>query len=352
MPEPRPVDDRRADAERFDFRRIHPHLRFGTASDRYAGWIDTIYPRDVWAGEVTSRQKRVGGQTFTERLLPVRSVEDYFQHFNVLELDFLYYRPLLKPDGRPESNLFVLQQYADAAPANARFVVKAPRQFVSRKLPRRAGGNMTFEDNPTYLDAHGFSEQFIAPLADSLGVKLAGVIIEQEYVRRREAPTPEAYIGEWDAFFSSIPRSMAYHMEVRSEHLLTPGFAAWMASRKIGRVFSHWTWLPTLQEQWRLAEEQFTSASGEAIVRLLNPRNMKYDEAFALAYPFTNPVPALSETPEARRMVDETTALAYKAAEMGVTLNVIANNRAWGSSPHLAQAVAHRFLHFAERKGQ
>jgi hypothetical protein len=79
---------------------------------------------------------------------------------------------------------------------------------------------------------------------------------------------------------------------------------------------------------------------------------MKYDEAFALAYPFTAPVPALAETPEARRMVDETTALAYKAVGEGVTLNVIANNRAWGSSPHLAQTLAHRFLDFADRYGQ
>ena len=348
----RPVSDRRAEAERFDFRRIHPHLRFGTASDRYAGWLDTIYPRDVWAGEVKTRAKRVGGRTFEERLLPIASVEDYFEHFNVLELDFLYYRPLLKPDGRPETNLFILQQYADAAPANARFLVKAPRQFVSRVLPRRENGRMTFTENEGYLDARGFTHQFVAPLADALGVKLAGVIVEQEYVRKQEAPTPEAYIGEWDVFFRAVPSDVAYHLEVRSEHLLTPGFAAWMASRKIGRVFSHWTWLPSLQDQWQLADEQFTSASGEAVVRLMNPRNMKFDEAFALAYPFEGPAPALSETPEARRMIDETTALAYKAVEQDVTLNVIANNRAWGSSPHLAQTVAHRFLDFAERKGQ
>ena len=346
------VPERRAEAERFDFRRIHPRLRFGTASDRYAGWLDTIYPRDVWAGEVKTRQKRVGGKTFTERLLPVASVEDYFLHFNVLELDFLYYRPLLKADGRPESNLFVLQQYADAAPANARFLVKAPREFVARVLPRRAGGKMSFESNPTYLDAEGFTARFVRPLAENLGVKLAGVIVEQEYVRRREAPSPEAYVGELDAFFREVPREVTYHLEVRTEHLLTPGLGAWMESAGIGRVLSHWTWLPSLHDQWRLAGERFTSGAGEAVVRLLNPRNVKYDEAFALAYPFAEPVPALSETPEARRMIDETTALAYKAAEADVTLNVVANNRAWGSSPHLAQTVAHRFLDFAERYGQ
>ncbi len=258
----RPVDDRRAEAERFDFRRIHKHLRFGTASDRYAGWIDTIYPRDVWAGEVTTRSKKVGGKSFQEQLLPIASVADYFEHFNVLELDFLYYRPLLKPDGRPENNLFILQQYIDAAPANARFVVKAPREFVSRVLPRRVDGRMTFVENERYLDARGFTHQFVAPLADALGVKLAGILVEQEYIRQRDAPAPEAYIGDWDAFFREAPGDVAYHLEVRSEHMLTPGFAAWMASRKIGRVFSHWTWLPSLKRKWELADEQFTSGVG------------------------------------------------------------------------------------------
>ncbi|MEM1055042.1 MAG: DUF72 domain-containing protein [Bacteroidota bacterium] len=346
------VPDRRAEADRFDFRRVHPRLRFGTASDRYAGWLDTIYPRDVWAGQVSTRQKKVGRESFTERLLPIASVEDYFLHFNVLELDFLYYRPLLKPDGRPESNLFVLQQYADHAPANARFVVKAPRQFVSRKLPRRSGGRMTFEDNEGYLDAAGFTRQFVDPLRDALGVKLAGVIVEQEYVRVRESPPPEAVVGEWDGFFRDVPREVSYHLEIRSEHLLTPGLAAWMDSAGIGRVFSHWTWLPTLRDQWMLAGETFSARNREAIVRLLNPRDMKYDEAFALAYPFTEPVPALSETGQARRMIDESAALMYKAVESDVTLNLIANNRAWGSSPHLAQTLAHRFLDVADRRGQ
>lgn len=348
---PRSVSERRADAERFDFRRIHPNLRFGTASDRYAGWIDTIYPRDVWAGEVTTRSKRVGGETFEERMLPVASVEDYFLHFNVLELDFLYYRPLLKPDGRPESNLFVLQQYAEHAPANARFLVKAPRQFVSRVLPRRSGGRMSFEENEGYLDAAGFTRQFVEPLRDALGVKLAGIIVEQEYVRKREAPSSEAFVGEWDAFFREVPRDVAYHLEIRSEHLLTPGLAAWMEHTGIGRVFSHWTWLPTLRDQWTLADEAFTSRADDVVVRLLNPRDMKYNEAFALAYPFTAPVAALAETGQARRMIDETTALMYKAVERDATIHVIANNRAWGSSPHLAQTLAHRFLDFAERKG-
>ena len=346
------VEHRREEADRFDFRRVHEHLRFGTASDRFAGWIGDIYPRDVWAGEISTRKKKVGGETFEERLLPIASVADYFQHFNVLELDFTYYRPLLDDSYKPSHGVFVLQQYADHAPASARFVVKAPRDFVSMRLPRRTGGRLSFEDNPRFLDARGFTKQFVEPLQNALGYKLAGVIVEQEYMRVRETPPVEEVVAEWDAFFRDVPNSVAYHLELRSEHLLMPALSAWMQERGIGRVFSHWTWLPPIIDQWRRADECFTSASDEAIVRLLTPREMKFDESFALAYPFTAPVEALAGTPAARRMVDEATALAYKAVETGTTLNVITNNRAWGHAPDLARTVAHRFLDFAERRGQ
>src|SRR5690606_8002347 len=100
MSDSRPVSERRADVARLDLRRVHPLLRFGTASDRFAAWMGQVYPRDVWADKVSTRSKRAGEETFEERLLPVASVEDYFLHFGVLELDFTFYRPLLEADGR------------------------------------------------------------------------------------------------------------------------------------------------------------------------------------------------------------------------------------------------------------
>lgn len=346
---PRSIDDRRADAARFDFRRIHEHLRFGTASDRYAAWIDQIYPRDVWAGEVKTRKKRSGAETFEERMLPIASVEDYFLHFSVLELDFTFYRPLVEADGKPSNTLFTLQQYADYAPANARFLLKAPQAFSARTLRQRVDGRTQYVDNPDYLDAQAYTDRFLVPALGALGPRMVGVLFEQEYARRSESPSPDGFIGELDGFFQDVPDSVPTHLEIRSAHLLTPAYFAWLESRGLGFVFSHWTWLPSLKEQWLLTGERFTEASGEAVVRLLNPRDMRYGEAFALAYPFEGPAPGLADTPQARQMIDEVTALAYKAIWKGINLNVIANNRAWGNSPDLARTVTNRFLDFASR---
>ncbi|MEM1117023.1 MAG: DUF72 domain-containing protein [Bacteroidota bacterium] len=347
----RPVADRRAEADRFDLRRIHPVLRFGSMSDRYAAWLDQIYPRDVWAGEVTSRKKSVGGQSYDERLLPTASVDDYFQHFGVLEIDFTYYRPLIEATGKPSQNLFTLEHYADASPANARFLLKAPQQFVARRLRRKVDGRLAYVDNLDFLDAEAFTSRFVVPAQKKLGVKLAGIIVEQPYERARESPPPEQFVAEWDRFLADVPNDAAYHLEVRSSHQLSPAYLEWVANAEVGFCFSHWRWLPPIVDQWRLAGERFTSASGEAVIRLVQPRDMDFATSWRLAYPFEGPAAGLSDNREARRMVDETTALMYQAVEAGVVLNVIGNNRAWGNTPDLGRTLAHRFLDFAERKG-
>ena len=83
----------------------------------------------------------------------------------------------------------------------------------------------------------------------------------------------------------------------------------------------------------------------------MTPREMKFDRSLALAHPFDAPVPELAATPQARQMVDEATALLYKAIEADVTINAITSNRAWGNAPDLARTLADRFLDFAERFG-
>ena len=81
------------------FRNIHPDIRIGTASDRYAGWIGQIYTPGKYV--TTVRNHRVGKRSFKEEVLPVESVVEYFEHFSLLEIDFTFYRPLLNKKLEP-----------------------------------------------------------------------------------------------------------------------------------------------------------------------------------------------------------------------------------------------------------
>lgn len=338
------IETRRSRIERFDFRNVHPHVRFGTASDRYAGWIGQIYP-ESYADAVTSRKRRLGGETFEERTVPVESASDFFEHFGVLEIDFTYYRPLRDAEGEATSNYGLLQQYAIHAPPEARFFLKVPRTYFSRIL-RRGGKNVQYVDNPEFLNAAAYLRQFHEPAVEILGDRLAGMLFEQEYQRKAESPTPEENVAELDAFFAELPASVQPHIELRSEHLLAPPYFAWLEDRGIGFVFSHWTWLPPIRKQWRLCGERFTAADGNVVARLLTPINTRYADAYALAHPFDRPVEAISGTEQAKNMVMDATALLYQAEKAGMLLNVIVNNRAWGNAPVLAQEIAGRILDF------
>lgn len=340
------LDDRRAEVDRYEFHHVHPHVRFGTASDRYAAWIGQIYPSERYANQISSRSRTLQGQSFKERRVPIASVRDYFEHFSVLELDFTFYRPLLEDDDEPSSNYFVLSNYADHAPENASFFVKAPRKYFARQLRRRGD----FVENPDFLDAEAYLSTFHEPALEILGDRLSGVIFQQEYQRVAESPSPDANVEQLDAFFRTLPNEGQAHLELRSEHLLTPAYFDWLDNRGLGHVFSHWTWLPQIRRQWAMSGERFTAADDQVVTRLLTPRNVRYAEAYAKAYPFNEAEPDISETKQAHEMVLDTTALAYRAEAQNALLNVMANNRAWGNAPELARTIAHRVLDEEERR--
>lgn len=344
------IAERRSAADNYAFHSVHPNVRFGTASDRYAGWINQIYP-EHYADQASSRNRNLAGQTFEERTLPVASVHDYFKHFETLELDFTFYRPLLDDDGEPTPNFFVLEKYTDHAPDDASFLLKAPRMFFARTLRRSSDGNVRYIDNRDFLDAEAYVSQFHEPAREILGDRIEGIIFQQEYQRVADSPDPDENVGALDAFFTSIPReAMQAHLELRSEHLLTETYFDWLDERGLGFVFSHWTWLPAIRKQWQLCGERFTAADDQVVARLLTPRDMKYAEAYAAAHPFDEPAAELSETKQAHDMVLDATALAYQAEAHNARLNLIANNRAWGNAPELARTIAHRILDEEERR--
>jgi len=343
------LQETREQVEHFDFRTVTPHVRFGTASDRYAGWIGQIYPPH-FEDQISTRRRKLGGQTFEERNLPIASVAHYFEHFGTLEIDFTFYRPLRDDDGEPTNNFFVLSKYADHAPDHASFLLKAPQQYFARTLRRSRGGKAQYVDNPDFLDVEAYVARFHEPALEVLGDRLDGILFQQEYQRVSESPSPEKNVEALDDFFEQIPTDVQAHLELRSEHLLTDVYFDWLAERGLGYVFSHWTWLPPIRKQWSMCGERFTATDGNVVARLLTPRDMKYAEAYANAYPFDQRAPEIADTQQAHDMVLDATALVFQAEAQNALLNLIANNRAWGNAPDLARTIALRVLDEKERR--
>ncbi len=321
-----------SDLAAFRFRNLHPRLFMGTMSDRYAGWIGQIYSAEKYRGRITRRDKRLGGRSFTEEVLPVESVVEYFSHFPALEIDFTFYRPLLDRKGKPTPNLHVLRQYRSHLGEGDRVCLKVPQAVCARTV-RRGGA---YVRNESYLDAALFTEGFYEPACEIMGDTLQGLIFEQEYQRRDSQSSPETAAEEWSRFFARIPPDPRYHLEIRTARLLAPPLYAVLEKHTVGLVLSHWTWLPSLREQWKRSGGGLTSGDRSMVIRLVTPRAKTYEETYAAAHPFASLVEGMLQD----RTVEETVEIVRGVVRQGSQLYLFINNRAGGNAPLIAQRIA------------
>jgi uncharacterized protein YecE (DUF72 family) len=324
------------DSETFHFRHIHPKVFIGTASDRYAGWVGQIYSEARFGKAVSVRPKTVKGKLFEERVLPVESVEEYFQHFSVLELDFTFYSLLLDKELRPTQNYHVLRTYGKYVNKDDHLILKVPQVIFAQKLWR--GGK--FIENPDYLNPEIFTRQFYEPAVDLLGSAVSGFIFEQEYQPKKERGTSIDYAAALEEFLGSVPQDDRYHMETRTESYLRELYFRVLEKYGVGQVLSHWTWLPPLRRQFALGRQRFLNGGNQSIVRLMTPIGVRYEDAYVRAHPFDHLIDGMMSP----GMIHETVEIMGAGIDQQVHMNVIINNRAGGNAPLIAQKIAERFV--------
>jgi len=321
--------------ESFQFRDLHPLLLLGTASDRYAGWIGQIYTRERYGKNISRRTKKVGETSFVEEVLPVSSVGEYFEHFRTLELDFTFYTPLVDGNGKPTRVFHLLHTYCRHVGDRDRLVLKAPQTVFAKKRFRQG----RYTDNDQYLNAEIFLRQFYEPAVEVLGHHLDAIVFEQEYQKKSGRTSAQDAAEELDAFFKAVPTDTRYHVELRTQALLTAPVFNVLKQHGVGQVLSHWTWLPSLSKQFSLSGNRFLNRD-TGIIRLMTPRGVRYEDAYARAHPFRAGVSGM-QTPG---MIENTVEIVRKAIEEGIRIHVIVNNRAGGNAPLLARQIAHRFV--------
>jgi uncharacterized protein YecE (DUF72 family) len=314
--------------ENFLFKNIHPRLFIGTTSDRYAGWLGQIYSEEKYSGRITRRTTSVGGKTYTEEVLPVDSVIEYYDHFSVLEIDFTFYRPLVDRKGMSTQNLHVLRTYQKHMTENDQVILKVPQLVCAKKLRR---GN-SYVENPDYLNTELYIKGFYEPAISLLDTSLAGLIFEQEYQRKSESSTPENLALELDEFFNSIPKDNRYHVEIRTGRLLEQPLFEVLEKHGVGLVLSHWTWLPSLHSQFEKTKKAHLNSNDSLLIRLLTPRGKNYAETYAAAYPFDAMVEGMLHP----STVQDTVTIVRAALKDGKWVYLLINNRAGGNAPIIA----------------
>jgi len=320
---------------KFIFRGLHPDLFLGTASDRYAGWIGQIYSREKYVKRISRRPKVIKGKTFSEETLPVDSLAEYFEHFSVLEIDYTFYRLLLDDKDKPTQNYFLLKKYGSFLKEKDFLFLKVPQVITARKIHR----GPQFANNETYLNPVVFTEQFYRPAVELLGSNLKGLIFEQEYQRKDERLPAVEMASSLDQFFKSIPEDDRYHLELRTESYLQEPVLEVMGKYGVGQILSYWTWLPPLEKQFQKSEKRFINSGRQAVIRLMTPLGMRYEDAYERAFPFDKLVEGMLQP----RMIEDTVRLMHTAVDQNFQMHIIINNRSGGNAPLIARQLAEQY---------
>jgi hypothetical protein len=214
-------------------------------------------------------------------------------------------------------------------------ILKVPQLVFAQKLKRGVG----FVENDRFLNPDFFLRQFYSPAIKALGNSLLGFVFEQEYQRKEERLHPERLAAVLDKFFGSVPPDNRYHVELRTEDYLSEPVFDIFQKHGVGQVLSHWTWLPSLEHQFRRSGRRFFGSDNQCLIRLMTPRQVKYEDAYARAFPFDRLVENMLQP----GMIRDTVNLLREGVSQGMQMVVIINNRSGGNAPLIAQRIAEAF---------
>lgn len=285
---------------------LPPHVRFGTSSWTFPGWTGILWDRPT-----------------TESELAADGLAAYARH------------PLLRTVGVDRSwyadvPTTVWRAYADAVPADFRFLVKARQTCTSLRLEGRP--------NPYFLDPAWALDHVIGPLHDGLGARLGVLLWPFPPQDTAAIGGPEGFAARLEAFLTAVP-ALPMAVEVRNRELLTRPYAAALRAAGVGHGLVVYPGMPALPTQARVAD---AVGGPRRVIRWMLRPDLRYEEAKSRFHPFRE-----LAAPDPGTRGDLATIIAAAAAGQEVT--VIANNKGEGSSPLSLIALA---LALARREGR
>jgi uncharacterized protein YecE (DUF72 family) len=278
------------------FRLAAQGLFIGTSSWKYRGWEGMIYQ---------------GGYASEAQFQRV-SLREYTSYFPTVGVDFTYFAWPLR-----EMMAYLLE----STPENFRLCPKVTKRITLSSFPNLpAYGKWAGKKNPDFLNPELFKEQFYDPISILRG-RLGVILFEFSGPEEEE-------LDLFENFFSKIPRDFTYAVEIRNPELVKPTTYELLAKLDLAPVFSVWTKMPSIREQWQAYQKSSTNQNLPLVgMGLLKP-GRSYDEAVQLFQPFKERKEPCQEVLEDLAMI------ALEGLRRSQKTYILLNNRLEGSAPH------------------
>ena len=294
-----------SDATHLLAQRLGPLLRLGTSSWSFPGWKGTVYD-----------------DAYDETTLARSGLAAYAAHplLRTVSIDRTYYGPLEPSD---------YEDYARRVPEDFRFMVKAPADCTTPWL--RGAGGQPAGDNPRFLDPKFACETFVLPASEGLGGNCGPLVFQFPPQGRQASRHPRQFADRLFEFLSRLPRLPLYAVELRDAPLMTDTYVEALRATSVQHCVSVHPKAATLRDQ---ADVLAALGPSPLVVRWnLNPAHT-YAEAKERYAPFDR----LQEEDLASR--DSLARLCVRALQAGQPAWLVANNKAEGSAPLSAFALA------------
>jgi uncharacterized protein YecE (DUF72 family) len=286
---------------------IPPGIHFGTSSWNYPGWQGLVYHRPY---------PKTGASG--------RMLAEYAKWplFGTVGIDASFYNPLSEK---------TLDEYAAALPSGFRCVSKVWDRITVHTHSKLRDKAHAGEPNPDFLNPDLFVEAVLAPCLEHFSEHVGPFVFEFQAIARGSRVAPQDFADRLDGFFSALPRTGQYAVEVRNEEYLTPAYFAVLREHGVAHCFNSWTRMPSIGGQLDLP-----GAIGAPFIvarALLRPGRY-YAEAVDAFAPYDR---IQDRNPELRADLVRLVETALKAR---IPAYILVNNRAEGSAPLTIAAVA------------
>ncbi|NBU10829.1 MAG: DUF72 domain-containing protein [Proteobacteria bacterium] len=284
----------------------------GTSSWKYSGWCGQIYDEQCYSYRGKFAETRFERDCLTE----------YAEVFKTVCVDAAYYQ---FPSAKYLSGL------VEKVPGDFLFTFKVTDDITLKRftnLPRF--GMKAGKPNENFLNAELFVNAFLKP-CEPFRNNVGLLMFEFSRFYSTDYQHGRDFVADLDSFFSKLPKSWNYGVEIRNKDWLQPDYFAVLRKHGVVHVFNNWSMMPTVGEQMMVPGSE-TSDSLVAARFLLKP-GRKYEEAVKEFSPYKEVKEVNLEARAAARK------LIAGAKRQGKQAFIYVNNRLEGNALETVNAM-------------